>query len=239
MAFKPQEHLTNIKGKDYLEVKWRLVWFREDNPDGKIITEVVNYEPPVVKASVYIKESMIATGHAQAVADQRTVWTNREIEKAETAAIGRALAHAGYGTQFTGEDEGENMADSPVEKKADPKPKEPKVERPYPAMVLKQKVADFAKVYRNKQERATETDRKIVAAALDTIFDKDSTKRYELCGWLVGEQSTKNMGSEYILALKTWLGAESFGSEPNPHAQVEAQRGLAVATKEAKVKELL
>jgi hypothetical protein len=27
-----------------------------------------------------------------------------------------ALAHAGYGTQFTGEDEGDNLADAPVER---------------------------------------------------------------------------------------------------------------------------
>ena len=42
------------------------------------------------------------------------VAAGRPFEGAETAAIGRALAVAGYGTQFTGEEEGEHLADAPV-----------------------------------------------------------------------------------------------------------------------------
>jgi len=44
----------------------------------------------------------------------------RPFEGAETAAIGRALGVAGYGTQFMGDemDEGEHLADSPVEREA-------------------------------------------------------------------------------------------------------------------------
>src|SRR5262249_3254316 len=42
------------------------------------------------------------------------------IEKAETGAIGRALAGLGYGTQFTGDelDEAHRIVDSPVERQA-------------------------------------------------------------------------------------------------------------------------
>ena len=32
MAFNPNDHLINLKGKHYLEVKWRLVWFRMEHP---------------------------------------------------------------------------------------------------------------------------------------------------------------------------------------------------------------
>lgn len=39
--FNPAEKLTQIKGKDYLEVKWRLVWLREEHPDWGVETEVV------------------------------------------------------------------------------------------------------------------------------------------------------------------------------------------------------
>jgi hypothetical protein len=39
--FNPSKHLTKIQGRDYLEVKWRLVWFRQDHPDWSIETEPV------------------------------------------------------------------------------------------------------------------------------------------------------------------------------------------------------
>ena len=115
--FNPKNHITNMRGKDYLEVKWRLVWFREDHPDGCINTDVVQHDPVVMKAKVVDAGGRIlGVGHG--TAKLQGVAKSRPYEGAETAAIGRALAHAGYGTQFTGEDEGENIADSPVEKKA-------------------------------------------------------------------------------------------------------------------------
>ena len=33
MGFNPNDHMMKLKGKDYLQVAWRLVWFREDHPD--------------------------------------------------------------------------------------------------------------------------------------------------------------------------------------------------------------
>jgi hypothetical protein len=30
--FDPAKHLTNLKGSEYLEVKWRLVWLRNEHP---------------------------------------------------------------------------------------------------------------------------------------------------------------------------------------------------------------
>ncbi len=117
--FNPKDHMTNLKGKDYLEVKWRIVWFKDENPNGSIQTEVVNYQPLVVRASIYNNDGiLVANGHGSANASGKSVvWAGREIEKAETAAIGRALAHAGYGTQFDPDsDEDDFLADSPIQR---------------------------------------------------------------------------------------------------------------------------
>lgn len=112
-TFDPKSKITKMQGKDYLEVKWRIAWFRDENPKGGIITEVVGDD--LIKATVLDGDGkLLATGHGSS--KKMGVAKNRPFEGAETAAIGRALAHAGYGTQFTDEDEGEHLADSPVER---------------------------------------------------------------------------------------------------------------------------
>jgi hypothetical protein len=120
--FDPNKYLTDLRGQQYLEVKWRVVWFRADHPGGNIQTDVISTDPLLVKATVFDADGrQLASGHGGADAGGRkVVWSGREFEKAETAAIGRALAHAGYGTQFTGEIEGDHLADSPVTPPAPP-----------------------------------------------------------------------------------------------------------------------
>jgi hypothetical protein len=120
-SFKPEQHLISLRkgGKpDYLETKWRLAWFREsdEHPNGSIMTEVLDKDAPLVKATVYDADGrVLASAHAGA--DDKggnKVWSGRSIEKAETAAVGRALAMAGYGTQFVGDDLDDGVADSPA-----------------------------------------------------------------------------------------------------------------------------
>ena len=135
--FNPNEHLMDLKGKQYLQVMWRLVWFREDKPTWCIDTKLeqltdnhavfsakISDENGIQKASGYGSES---------IKDFRDF-----IEKAETKAIGRALAMLGYGTQFAPElDEGERIVDSPAQrKKSAPKPKEPEAPPAPPAAPL-------------------------------------------------------------------------------------------------------
>jgi hypothetical protein len=116
--FNPNEHLMQIKGKDYLQVQWRLVWFREEHKDWSITTEIVNSAPGAVqmKATITNEKGMII---AQAHKAENVKGFPDYLEKAETGAIGRALAMCGYGTQFTGDelDEGQRLADSPVQRK--------------------------------------------------------------------------------------------------------------------------
>lgn len=107
--------LLNLRGKEYLEVKYRLVWFREDHPDWAIETELVSVTDVSAYAKATIRDDkgrVIATSHKfesiQGFPDF--------IEKAETGAIGRALALIGYGTQFCADelDEGKRIVDAPA-----------------------------------------------------------------------------------------------------------------------------
>jgi hypothetical protein len=114
--------LLTLKGKEYLQVAHRLVWFREENPKGIIKTQMIamsgegDAEYAVFKSEVYVDSErgplMIASAHKK----ETRGGFDDFIEKAETGSIGRALALAGYGTQFTGDelDEKDRLADSPV-----------------------------------------------------------------------------------------------------------------------------
>ena len=34
--FDASRYLTNLRGRDYLEVKWRLLWLRTEHPDAVV-----------------------------------------------------------------------------------------------------------------------------------------------------------------------------------------------------------
>lgn len=113
--FNPNDHMIKLKGKEYLQVAWRLVWFREDHPDFGINTQALSLteDHAIFKATITDANGIqLSAGHGSE--------SKRDfgdfIEKAETKAIGRALAMLGYGTQFAADelDEGERIVDSPI-----------------------------------------------------------------------------------------------------------------------------
>ncbi len=96
--FDPSKYLTKVGGSDYLEVKWRLVWLRQRHPDAVIETTLVEHsgDAAVFRAMVSVPDGGSASGWgSESMSDFRDY-----IEKAETKAIGRALAALGFGTQF-------------------------------------------------------------------------------------------------------------------------------------------
>ena len=116
--FNPSEHLMQLKGKDYLQVMWRLVWFREEKPMWCIDTTLLESDEnhAIFKAVICDETGAIkSTGHGS---ESKRDFGDY-LEKAETKAVGRALAMLGYGTQFTATelDEGERIVDSPVSRK--------------------------------------------------------------------------------------------------------------------------
>lgn len=114
--FDIKKSLIKVQGgKDYLPVASRLVWFREEHPDWAIVTEPVTIElekgHAIFKATVYNADGKpIGSGTKMETARGFADF----VEKAETGAIGRALAVCGYGTQFAPElEEGDRIVDSP------------------------------------------------------------------------------------------------------------------------------
>lgn len=123
MAFNPNDHLINLKGKSYLEVKYRLVWFRDENPDWGITTEIIKID---TEAKYAIVKATITDQHGRIIAQGTKMEDIKGfgdwLEKAETGAIGRALGICGYGTQFAPEFdevvpgvENPRIVDSPID----------------------------------------------------------------------------------------------------------------------------
>lgn len=128
-----EEDFINLKGKFYLPARRRIQWMRGEvvaHPDWTIDTEIVTHEIgkrvgpgrveggyALMRASIYDADGrLIATGIKSEYSENFPDY----IEKAETGAIARALAVAGFGTESALDlDEGldkERIADAPVEK---------------------------------------------------------------------------------------------------------------------------
>jgi hypothetical protein len=109
--------------QDYETVEERIKRFYKDNPEGRILTENITtlqdrtVSTWVVKATVYLDrkdhfdELPKATGLAFEVDGQGMANKTSALENAETSAIGRALANAGYsGNKRTSRQEMEKVA---------------------------------------------------------------------------------------------------------------------------------
>jgi len=131
--------LIKLKGKNYMQVAHRLVWFEEENQHYDItqqeLTPLIDQNGKQVEFAIIKTTITILTPNAngQLMVKRKVCATKCEHkahfgdyhEKAETGSLGRALAMLGYGTQFAEPDldEGDRIVDSPIDnaKKADPK----------------------------------------------------------------------------------------------------------------------
>jgi hypothetical protein len=116
-AFDAAKYITKVSGRDYLEVKWRLVWLRTEHPEAQIETELMEHQKnaAVFRARVVLPSGASATGWGSEAADDFGDY----LEKAETKALGRALAALGFGTQFCQDydfgAERQRVVDSPID----------------------------------------------------------------------------------------------------------------------------
>lgn len=85
-----------LKGKDYVQVKDRILYFNENFPNGSISTEYTTLGNQVVFTAFVTpdvdKPNRVFKAHSH---DQVT--GDKALEKLETVAVGRALAFMGVG----------------------------------------------------------------------------------------------------------------------------------------------
>jgi len=107
--------LLNLKGKWYLQVPHRVMWFREEHPDYSIETEFVNISEDASISRAVIKDAsgrILATAHKS----ETRAGFGDYLEKSESGAIGRALGFLGFGTAYALElEEADRIVDAPQE----------------------------------------------------------------------------------------------------------------------------
>ena len=137
-GFNPADFVRNTVGDEgesdlYLDVKYRLLWFRLHRPNGKIEPEIVQLDDKsaVVCCKVYADKTdpadqFIGKAYSQRFSTEER-FGDRFLEIAETVAKGRALADAGYGTQFcmNGETLASIIADAPIKMPPDEEEEHP------------------------------------------------------------------------------------------------------------------
>lgn len=127
--FDPNSHIMQLKGRDYMNVQARLLWFIRDQR-ALIVAGLA-------KTSYVLKTDLVEmdreNGYAHFMTYVRDVLGNEATmfgsetakdfgdyaEKASTKSLGRALLALGYGTAFAPEmDEGERVVDAPQDRRA-------------------------------------------------------------------------------------------------------------------------
>ncbi len=227
--FDPSRHLINLKGKEYLEVKWRLVWVRDQYPETVIETECLESTERMsrFKATVTLPNGARATGHGcetpQGFPDH--------YEKAETIAVGRALAMLGYGTQFAPDmDEGPRIVDSPVQRRPDAQAQRPQPVRAMPAQNGERPVPSSTALISEKQNRF------MWGLAGDKGWDEELVHTYILAEYHVASVNdlTRADASAFIDHLQSAKPTEQrpIGQEP----QKGYQQGYAVPEEPAWVR---
>lgn len=193
----PSDFLINLKGKPYLPVAGRIAIIRNEQKPYSIKTTPLQIEMgegfAVFQAEVWLDGVLLGMGTKQ---ESKRDFPDF-VEKAETGAIGRALAIAGFGTIYALQDfdEGERLADAPVtvnrtapEQAPQPKPKAEKdslielsrefvseVERFDGKGVTSARLKQVFSILTQGAERTKES----MALALDTIRTCETVDHYE------------------------------------------------------------
>lgn len=117
MSEPTKRDMIRVQGhKEYLPVPARVQWFRGDHPTWTIDTAMLtlDWDTGYVVMRAEIRDDSDRVIGAGTKTETRKGFADF-VEKAETGAVGRALARAGYGTEDALDLEGDRFADAPVE----------------------------------------------------------------------------------------------------------------------------
>ena len=104
---------VNIKGKEYVEVNERLIYFRKTYPNHSLTSEVLEKTDKSILILATISDEngrVISTGMAEEEKGSTFINKTSYVENCETSAWGRALANFGIGldTSVASADEVQN-----------------------------------------------------------------------------------------------------------------------------------
>ena len=127
---------------------------------------------------------------------------------------------------------------APVEKKSNPvkAPEDQTLdeERPYEPAVFKSRFNTLVSALHGKYKdlKVTDAERKVLASAIEGVFDGDKLKRYEFTKWLTGTASTKDLNPYHVKALMTVMEVKSFDDAPNDFSISEIRSAHTEALRE-------
>ena len=119
---------VNIKGKEYVEVNERLIYFRKNFPNYSLTSEVLDKTDNSILIMARIMNEagqIISCGIAEEIKGSTFINKTSYVENCETSAWGRALANFGIGldTSVASAEEVSNaIANSEVSSKTPKKP---------------------------------------------------------------------------------------------------------------------
>ena len=93
---------VNIKGKEYVEVNERLIYFRKTYPNYSLTSEVLEKTEKSILILATISDDngrVISTGMAEEEKGSTFINKTSYVENCETSAVGRALGMMGIGIE--------------------------------------------------------------------------------------------------------------------------------------------
>ena len=91
----------DVHGKEYVEVKTRVQYFRKNYPNGSIVTDVLQQDSESIttQTKIYIDDKLVSSGMAHEDKNVSHINKTSFIECCETSSVGRALGMFGIGIE--------------------------------------------------------------------------------------------------------------------------------------------